>query len=240
MTEKYEIVPIDIVEPNDWNPNQLLWIWFEKLVKALDKSEWNYLQPIIVRKHPNKEWMLQIVDWEHRYRAMLENWFSDIVVKIEALSDKDAKLKTIKMNKFRWEFDAMWLAKLLLELRDNFWVSVSELQNELWYSQSELDSYIHLVQFDTKTFDTSFDKLKPEEPASQPLEQKTNIILDVTKEEADILKQVKKDMFLDSDNDALALLAKYVTKLIENWMITPQEIRDLFTNEDIWMKELWI
>lgn len=103
----YQIIDIDKVIPNTWNPNILEWINFQKLVEALNTDDWNYEQPILVRKHPSIDWKYEIVDWEHRYKAMLKNWFTEIVCKVWEFEDKEARLKTIEMNKFRGDFNSI-------------------------------------------------------------------------------------------------------------------------------------
>ena len=61
-----EEVDIDLVEPNDYNPNEMDPAKFALLTK--DVEEQGMDQPVVCRPHPEKEGHWIIVDGEHRWR----------------------------------------------------------------------------------------------------------------------------------------------------------------------------
>ena len=107
IQKSYVLIPIDIIEENTRNPNKMDETEFQKLKESIDKSWWNWKQPIEVRIHPNDweddcKYKYQIIDWAHRFRAMKACWFEEIIAIINDMDEKDAMIDTIKMNKHRW------------------------------------------------------------------------------------------------------------------------------------------
>lgn len=144
--ETYSVLDIEDVQENSWNPNVLDGVNFTKLKRALELAEGNHEQPILVRR--KDDWNYEIIDWAHRHKAMKEIGFQEIVANIVSMTDKEARIATIQMNKFRGEFDSMQLAALLHELRFTFEVPELELTNVLWYSSEELRSLESFITFD--------------------------------------------------------------------------------------------
>jgi ParB/RepB/Spo0J family partition protein len=92
---------ISLIEPNHWNPNVMKEVDFEKLRREIAFTKSNQGYPIIVRKHPSLDGMYEIVDGEHRRKAMKELGIKEVWADVQILTDKEARLKTIKSNKFR-------------------------------------------------------------------------------------------------------------------------------------------
>jgi hypothetical protein len=59
-------VPIESVEPNDWNPNEMTPEQFNDLVAAICSE--GFVSPPVVRNYEGK---LQVIDGDHRRRALL-------------------------------------------------------------------------------------------------------------------------------------------------------------------------
>lgn len=88
-------VPISLLVPNPWNPNQMTEEEFCGLCREV-KRLGNVAKPIVVRRQGDR---YEIVDGEHNYLAALEVGLTTVPVEIEELDDAHAKLETLKRNK---------------------------------------------------------------------------------------------------------------------------------------------
>lgn len=146
---EYQVLPIIQVVENSWNPNKMNEKDFLKLKEILDKSGGNFEQPILVRP-VNAGY--EIVDGCHRWKALSELGFEDIYVRVEELSDKDAIIRTIQMNRFRGDFDTMKLATLIRDLKDTYDMTNSSLKEALWYDPEEIYSLESFLDFNADDF----------------------------------------------------------------------------------------
>lgn len=110
---------------------------FDYLKKNLAESGGNYTSPILVREI--SEWKYELIDWEQRWRAMKEEWFTDIFANIWEYDDQQARLHTISLNKFRSTIDDIKLAELLESLREDYWMSDESIMKEVGLWEVELD-----------------------------------------------------------------------------------------------------
>ncbi len=201
--EVYQKIDINLVKENEWNPNKVSDENFNQLKEDIKKAGWNGLQPIIVREI--KKWKFEIVDGAHRYKACKELWLKEVVVTIEELDDKDAKLTTIKMNKFRWEFDTIKLAELIVDLKNNHGLKDEELEVQLWFSKDELEGFSSVVDFDFSQYED--DKL-PEIKDEDKEELLQDFVLNLTQLQLDTIKEAISKIPSENDSDWIYLICR--------------------------------
>lgn len=145
--DNYKYVPIENVIPNNWNPNTMSNEKFILLKTAIDKNKGNNDLPILVRPI----WLekLEIVDWFHRYQAMLQLWYKEILVFEQYYSDADARLETISMNSIKGDFDTIKLSFLLKELRDVYNVDIPTIEEITWLTRDAIEGIEKLLVEDT-------------------------------------------------------------------------------------------
>jgi len=129
--QKYEILDIGLLVGNTWNPNEVKETNMEALKNEMAKTGSNVDQPVIVRKHPTEDGKYEIVDGYHRYSTLKELGIFEIHAIVKDYDDKEAKLKTISMNKLRGDFDSVRLAELIVDLKTNHNVTDEEIQKNI-------------------------------------------------------------------------------------------------------------
>lgn len=156
-----ELVPLSQVDPNPWNPNQQSDRAFQATQESL--LSYGFVTPIVVRPHPEEEGRFQVIDGEHRWRAMRA--FSDeglppgasdalrqlveegnIPAQVVPMPDAWAKKFTIIANETRGKADAVELGNLLSELAQD--TSLEDLVKGLPFSPQELEELIKVGEFD--------------------------------------------------------------------------------------------
>lgn len=158
-----ELVLIDKIHPNPWNPNVQTDFMYEKEKASIKK--YGFVLPVIVRNQ-GKEF--QIIDGEHRWQAVHELQqagvqiftspskltplpFGYINVKnLGTVTDEDAKQLTILMNELKGEHDVLKKAELLKELSET--VPFEDLLEVLPYEPDELKNLIELTEFNMNQF----------------------------------------------------------------------------------------
>ena len=67
ISEDIEVlqIPVDQITPNDWNPNELSDVMFNRLVE--DMRTIGFLQPLLVV--PQEDGKYRIIDGEHRFEC---------------------------------------------------------------------------------------------------------------------------------------------------------------------------
>ena len=198
-------VDIALLHENTWNPNRVADAEYQALVNALNTDEGNYRQPVLVRPHPTIQGHYEIVDGAHRYRAMKEN-FDQLFVIVEALSDKEARLTTISMNKLRGQFDSIELAELIIELKNTYGVTHEEFQKMAGYTEDEIKGFESLVNFDASQFDS---ELKVEDEEKMP-EVADELILSVTPFQKECILELGKIFGVDELGVGVAAAALYI------------------------------
>lgn len=141
-----------LISPNNYNPNvveESIMVQLEKDIKRV-----GIRQPVIVRKDTDNLDRFIIVDGEHRWRVASELGLEQIPCEVVEISESEAKILTITMNRFRGEFDSIKLASVLKSLKETY--SPEELEDRLGYSPEELKGYEELIDFD-------FDALEDDE-----------------------------------------------------------------------------
>lgn len=137
-----EIVPIERVRPNAWNPNVMSDEMFRKELASIRK--FGYVVPVIV--YEVGDWY-DIVDGENRWKAMRQLGYKELAVTvIEGLTDAAAKQLTIVLNETRGRPDPRKLGALLGDLLGE--VSKSDLLDILPIAPMQFDKLTGLEDFD--------------------------------------------------------------------------------------------
>lgn len=119
LPKKYVKVKIEDVVPNTWNPNRMPPNQFKKLVRGISEmyEKTGGIPPITVRKHPKEKGKYEIIDGEHRWRAVKDKKLSETVSAYLVDVDDDlAKRLTLNLNYLRGEADEKVEADVLNSL----------------------------------------------------------------------------------------------------------------------------
>lgn len=139
----YKILPMEKIRLNKYNPNRMS----AKTMTVLRNfiQEQGFLQPILVRAVEGD--VYEVVDGEHRFKAMGELGATQIPAVVIAIDEDIAKVQTINMNNLRGnEMDRIKLAEILRELKDKY--TEAELESKLGYTQQEIQAFDDLLDFD--------------------------------------------------------------------------------------------
>lgn len=141
-----------LIHPNPWNPyaNKS-----DRLQEAIAESinEFDQIQDLVVRPHPDIEGEYQILDGEGRHRTF--NAEEEVYATIlHGLTDGQAKKITIVMDETRATADKIELSALLADLAND--TSIDDLISGLPYAQVELEDLIKMSTVDWEKFSTDF------------------------------------------------------------------------------------
>lgn len=129
-----EYVDVDSIFPNSYNPNRQTERDFELLKKSI--TEDGFTQPIIVQSKTR-----QIVDGEHRWRAMHQLGFKQIPVVFVDMTYEQMRIATLRHNRARGSEDIELTIKMLQDLRALG--SLEEATASLMMSDRELNALIN-------------------------------------------------------------------------------------------------
>ncbi len=109
---RIEYVPVESLQPADYNPRLMAESDMAKLQRSL--AEWGVVDPVIVRRENG-----EVVGGHQRLEAAKREGLAEVpVVYLDGLSDQQAKLLNVALNKISGEWDMPKLGALLLELGD--------------------------------------------------------------------------------------------------------------------------
>lgn len=135
-------IPLDLIDPDEQNPNEMPPELYDGMVRDIRES--GYAQPILVRPLPGGRF--KMVDGEHRWRALGELGYAAApAVVIEAEDDDDARMKLLTMNRFRGQFVPIKLAYLLADLATR--IPEKEMTRRLGMEEAELRDSLRLAHF---------------------------------------------------------------------------------------------
>lgn len=124
-------IPVDKIVPNQWNPNRQS----ETVARAHRESieHFGFLEPVLVRPHPERHGFYEIVNGEHRWNQMRDAGEFDIPAIVRDLNDDQVKKLTIVLNETTGDPDQLLLAELLTDLSslDDFKVALPYTDREL-------------------------------------------------------------------------------------------------------------
>ncbi len=107
-----EIVPVDSLSPNAWNPNQMSKADYKALLESI--GEFGFLEAVIALPDGT------IINGEHRWRAMKELGEPEIEVKFLNVSEEVAQYLTAHLDSIRGSFDPVKLGELINRLDSQF------------------------------------------------------------------------------------------------------------------------
>ena len=149
-------IPIEKVEPNDYNPNSVASIEMQLLYKSIEHD--GYTQPIVTIYDPEKGKYI-IVDGFHRYYVCKMN--SDIMEKNHRMLpivviDKDINERmasTVRHNRARGEHSVDGMGSLVFSMFENG-MTDAEICNELGMEPEEILKLKHITGF-SKLFENA-------------------------------------------------------------------------------------
>jgi len=123
----------DIV-PNKYNSNKMNESQLNHLIAEFKRI--GYLSPILVRPKGDR---FEVVGGAHRLRAAGIAGMTEIECVVKEMTDDEAKVTGINLNRVHGEDDPEKLAELLKELKGSF--DISELSGLINMSEKELESF---------------------------------------------------------------------------------------------------
>lgn len=155
VTHDYEpdirVVLVADIEVNDWNPNAMDMETFNILVETVRQEGMN--QPILVREKPGESDKYELIDGEHRLKASKAAGLLKIVVIVVPYSDSMAKVRTVSMNNIRGEYIPLKMAKLLVELQEEY--SEEEIRRMTGVREEEFANLLNLLDVPEPVFEGS-------------------------------------------------------------------------------------
>lgn len=109
---KSQIVPLDSVKPNDYNPNEMEEREFAFLKDMIDK--YGFSQALVVTSD------FVIIDGEQRWTAAKELGAKEIEVKVLPVTLAEAKALTVNYNRIKGTFNPTLLGSLIQDLANEF------------------------------------------------------------------------------------------------------------------------
>lgn len=118
ITGKVELVPLDRVRPNSWNPNRMTEFQVESTRDGMRRQGWLASYALLVWRTDDKGRARNlIIDGEHRWRIATELGFEKgPMVFLDGISEKRAKEMTIEFDNKRGKFDDVALRDLLKDI----------------------------------------------------------------------------------------------------------------------------
>lgn len=153
-------IPIDKVEPNDYNPNAVA----NKEMKLLYTSILHdgYTQPIVTIWDEEKEKYI-IVDGFHRYftcktqEDILERNKGHVPIVVIEKDINDRMASTVRHNRARGEHSITGMGNMVFELLQNGWTD-SEICNHLGMEAEEILKLKHITGFSKLFEDSEYQK----------------------------------------------------------------------------------
>ncbi len=133
-------LPVDLLQPNEWNPNRMTPEIRKKLQLNLKRD--GFVAPLLVRKLGDR---YQIVNGEHRWQIAQELEYETVpCVVLEDLDDRRARILTVNLNELGGDPVPSLLAKLLHELEEE--TPISELAAVLPYDDAQIRDTLELLK----------------------------------------------------------------------------------------------
>lgn len=153
-------VSVDMVEPNDYNPNTVASAEMKLLYTSIKHD--GYTQPVVTIWDKEKEKYV-IVDGFHRYHIALHN--KDIQKATEnqvpiVVINKDANERmasTIRHNRARGKHSVKGMSSMVFNMLDNGW-SDADICNHLGMEPDELLRLKHITGFSKLFADAEYNK----------------------------------------------------------------------------------
>ncbi|PYD76333.1 ParB/RepB/Spo0J family partition protein [Novacetimonas pomaceti] len=139
------VLPVDVLEPGPFQPRQHMEP--EALTELADSIRTRgILQPILVRPHPDRPNVFQIIAGERRWRAAQLASLHEVPVHIRALDDGDAMAAALVENLQRADLNAIEEAEGLQRLLDDYRLTQEELAGAIGKSRPHVANMVRLLQ----------------------------------------------------------------------------------------------
>ena len=153
-------IPIDRVEPNDYNPNSVAKIEMGLLYSSIKHD--GYTQPVVTIYDPERDKYI-IVDGFHRYFVMKTNpdiyeschGLLPVVVIDKPINDRMAS--TVRHNRARGKHSVQGMSNMVFKMLDNGWMD-EDICNELGMEPEELLRLKHITGFSKLFADREYNK----------------------------------------------------------------------------------
>lgn len=204
-----EIVSIDRIVPNRWNPNYMTPDVFAKAKKSVE--ELGFMGSILVRRINHTSADYEIMDGEHRWKVLKETNATECPVEIidRDVSDKEAQMLTILLNNLHGKDDIYKRAKILEALDDG------QLQL-LPFTSEEIENEKKFVQFDFSQYEGDGSNM-PERKFAQV------VVLQMNNDEAAIWNKAKSSLqergIISNDKTKKIADLQMAMFLIKNYLI---------------------
>lgn len=135
--DNIQIVGIDEVRPNTWNPKLPNTPEYQKVVESIQVN--GFKSPIIVRQVEGEDGY-EICDGQQRWTAAKQLGFDKIYIyNLGYIPEEEAKTVTVWMET-QVKFNEIELAPLVAEL--------SDLEMTIPYSEEEVQDFVNMLHFD--------------------------------------------------------------------------------------------
>lgn len=149
--KKLQVVDIETVRPNEYNPKNPDTKEFKNVVKSLKTN--GLTIPIIVREDPENKGQFIIIDGQHRYLAAKELEYKEIPIYNEGVVDEARAKQLTIFYQVQVPFSEIDLSYLVVEL--------ANLEMELPYTEQEILDFRDMAEFDF-----NYDREEPEQDNS--------------------------------------------------------------------------
>ena len=109
-------VPLDVIEPNEWNPNRQDDAVFNATVENIQET--GMLQPILIVTIGDGRY--RIIDGDHRYEACQLLGYETIDAIIQDFDEDVQKFQTMRFNLLKGKIDPVKFTKLFKELAGKY------------------------------------------------------------------------------------------------------------------------
>lgn len=141
-TADWPMLSLDNLVVNTWNPNEMTDEEYAKvrrgIKKLIKKVGVSKIPPLVVRRHPKKPGVWQIIDGEHRARILKELGYAQAPCLILNVNTKTAMLLTDQLNHNRGSNDPKKYARYLKKLVDGYHMSLDELEDHLPHTSEDM------------------------------------------------------------------------------------------------------
>ena len=136
-----ELIPIERIRANDYNPNAMSPAIYGQLVENIKTRGFKsaiYVLPA------NGDGIYEIVDGEHRWRAAKEAGQKELPCVVLPATEAQAKMDCITMNQLRGDLVPVRLALVIADLAKTH--PVEELERQLGFEEHELTDQLELLK----------------------------------------------------------------------------------------------
>lgn len=200
LVKDFDIVKVQVskLAPNDYNPKKPFKEDGDNMERYLEvlesiRNNW-YWQKIQVRELDS--WRYEIVDWYHRFCAMMELWVWEQeiqVINFGKISRADAIALNTAMDVIKVPVDSLMQAQLYRDMKRN-WELTDEIIAKMPYSIEQIDAKIELLEFNVDTLVVEKNNDKDEEEETL----KSIVVFVATEEEVTDLTKQLKDLWYEN------------------------------------------